>query len=392
VSSDLWSELFEADPHAAYGRLRRECPVLPIELPTGATGWLVTRYDDVRQALTNPRLSKGGMLSPVGYRGVLPEPVQNALAQHVLTRDPPDHTRLRRLVSAGFTARRTEALRPRVQQITDELLDGVDGRDRVDLIDALAFPLPMQVICELIGVPAADRNSFRHWSNIAVSGNVANADVPAAFVALLGYVRELIAAKRADPGDDLLSALIAVSDEGDKLTGDELTSTVFLLLIAGHETTVNLIGNGTYLLLTQREQWDRLLAEPELLPGAVEEFLRYESPVQVTTHRMATAGVELGGRVIPAGATVVVSLRSANRDEARFADPDRLDITRRDSTHLAFGHGIHYCLGAPLARLEGQVAIGSLLRRYPKMRLADEGAAWRPGILMHGLSALPVHL
>ena len=392
MSTELYSRLFEADPHPAYEELRRESPVRPIALPTGATGWLVTRYDDVRQALTDPRLSKGGMLSPVGFRPPLPEAARAALTQHVLTVDPPDHSRLRRLVSAAFTARRTEALRPRVQEITDGLLDGMAGREQVDLIDELAFPLPIQVICELVGVPLADRASFRHWSNIVVSGQLTDENVPAAFLALLGYVRELTAAKRAEPADDLLSDLIAVSDEGDRLTGDELTSMVFLLLIAGHETTVNLIGNGAYLLLTHPDQRDRLRAEPDLLPAAIEEFLRYESPVQVATHRVTTADVDLGGAVIPAGHTVVVSLLSANRDEARFPDPTRFDIARRDSGHVAFGHGIHYCLGAPLARLEGQIALGTLLRRYPEMGLADDKIDWRPGVLMHGLARLPVTL
>jgi len=389
----LFSPEFIDDPHAGYEVLRRESPVRPIELPTGVTGWLVTRYDDVRRALADPRLSKGGLTSPAGYTE-LPADIQAGLSRHMLTADPPDHTRLRRLVSAAFTARRIEALRPRIQKITDELLDAIAGHDQLDLIDEFAFPLPLQVICELLGVPMADRTSFRTWSNIIVAGTTAREQLPGAMASMLGYLRDLIADKRGQPADDLLSALIAVSDEGDRLSRDELTSTMFLLLLAGHETTVNLIGNGVYLLMTHRDQWDRLRAEPALLSAAIEEFLRYESPVHMATFRVATAEFELGGQVIRAGQPVLVSLLSANRDDGRFAEPGRLDITRQHNPHLAFGHGLHHCLGAPLARIEGQVAFGSLLRRYPALRLAEQDGppSWRPGHLMHGLARLPVTL
>ncbi|HKS99239.1 MAG TPA: cytochrome P450 [Rugosimonospora sp.] len=393
VQDDLFHRLFEAEPHGEYARLRREGPVHPIALPTGATAWLVTRYPDVRRALADPRLSKGGIVSPIGYLPGLPPEIHAGVARHMLTTDPPDHTRMRRLVAAAFTPRRVESLRPRIEQITGELLDRVAGRERFDLIDELAFPLPIRVICELIGVPPADQGSFREWSNVLVAGMAAREQLPAANRSMLGYVHGLIEAKRAEPADDLLSALIAVRDEGDQLSGPELTSTVFLLLIAGHETTVNLIGNGAYLLLTHPEQWDRLRARAdELLPGAVEEFLRYESPVQTATYRVTTEEVELGGVRIPAGQPVLISLLSANRDEEQFADAGRFDVAREPGPHLAFGHGIHFCLGAPLARLEGQVAFRALLTRYPMLRLAEPDAdpVWRPGTLMHGLAALPV--
>ncbi len=391
TQADLFSQLFTADPHATLAALRRESPVRPIALPTGVTGWLVTRYADVRQALTDPRLSKGGLVSPVGYAVALPDEVQRGANRHVLSVDPPDHTRLRRLVASAFTVRRVEALRPRVQEITDGLLDAIDGRDRFDLLDELAFPLPMRVICELLGVPLADWDAFRAWSNVLVAGMARRDELPAAYASMVGYIRELIRAKRGAPGDDLLSALIQARDEGDRLTEDELSSTVVLLLIAGHETTVNLIGNGTYLLLTHRDQWDRLRAAPELLPDAVEEFLRYESPVQSATYRIATAELELGGQIIAAGQPVLISLLSANRDDARFARPQHFDIGRTVNPHLAFGHGIHFCLGAPLARLEGQVAFASVLARFPGLRLAVPAGelAWRPGALMRGLTALP---
>jgi cytochrome P450 len=395
TGADLYRGLFEGDPHEVYAQLRADSPVRSIVLPTGATCWLVTRYDDVRRALADPRLSKGGIVSPVGYRppDVSPE-ILAGTQRHMLTTDPPEHARLRRLVAAAFTMRRVETLRPRIQEITNELLDAMAGQDSIDLVNALAFPLPIRVICQLLGVPAADQDSFRAWSSILVAGIHARDELPGAFGNMHGYIRDLIEIKRANPGDDLLSALLAVSEDGDRLTRDELTSTVFLLLIAGHETTANLIANGAYLLLSQRKQWDLLCVRPDLLPGAVEELLRYESPVHCATHRVATSDVVLGGQLIPAGATVLVSLLSANRDEQHLPDAGHLDVTRPATPHVAFGHGIHFCLGAPLARLEGQVAFGSLLARYPRLRLAEPHTPpeWRPGALMHGLASLPARV
>ena len=395
TAADLYRGLFEGDPHEVYAQLRADSPVRAIVLPTGATGWLVTRYDDVRQTLADSRLSKGGIVSPVGYRppDVSPE-ILAGTQRHMLTTDPPEHARLRRLVAAAFTMRRVEKLRPRIQEITDELLDAMAGQDWIDLVTALAFPLPIRVICQLLGVPAADQNSFRAWSTSLVAGIDARDELPGAFANMHGYIRDLIEIKRANPGDDLLSALLAVSEDGDRLTRDELTSTVFLLLIAGHETTANLIANGAYLLLSRREQWDLLCVRPDLLPGAVEELLRYESPVQCATHRVATTDVVLGGQLIPAGATVLISLRSANRDEQHLPGTGHLDVSRAATAHVAFGHGIHFCLGAPLARLEGQVAFRSLLARYPRLRLAEPQTppVWRPGALMHGLASLPVRV
>jgi cytochrome P450 len=316
------------------------------------------------------------------------------MGQHMLNVDPPDHTRLRRLVSAAFTVRRIEALRPRIEQITDELLDAMAEQDVLDLIDAFAFPLPIQVICELLGVPVADRDSFRAWTNAIIGGVSARDELPAAAEGLVRYLRDLVRAKRAAPADDLLSALVGVRADRDQLTEDELTSMGFLLLIAGHETTVNLIGNAVYALLNHPDQLARLRAEPALLPAAIEEFLRYESPVETSTFRIATEPVEIAGQVIPAGHTVLIGLLSANHDDTRFPDPDRLDVTRQDYPHLAFGHGIHHCLGAPLARLEAKVALGRLLPRHPAIRLAvpSHEVTWKPGTLIRGLTTLPVHL
>jgi cytochrome P450 len=315
----------------------------------------------------------------------------------MLSADPPDHTRLRRLVSAGFTARRVERLEPRIAALAGELLAGMSGD--VDLIDTYAFPLPIQVICELLGVPSADRDSFRTWSNTVVTGSLTGnptlAEAVRATVSeMVGYITELLADKRRRPGDDLLSALLNVREEGDQLTENELVSMVFLLLIAGHETTVNLIGNGMYLLLTHPDQLDTVKRDRGRLPGAIEEFLRYEPPVKTSTVRITSEPVSLGAVTIPAGEPVLISLLSANRDDAVYAGADRFDIARRDAGHLAFGHGIHFCLGAALARLEGRIAIGALLDRFPDVRLAvaPEELSWRPGLLIRGLATLPVHL
>ncbi|KWX05158.1 cytochrome P450 [Carbonactinospora thermoautotrophica] len=387
-----FSPQFKANPHPTYAALRDHDPVRRVTLPSGLPAWLVTRYEDVKAVLADPRLSKDVRRFPDPGRYLVAADLRETISRHMLNADPPDHTRLRKLVSKAFTPRRVEALRPRVQQITEELLDRMAPLGRVDLIDAFAFPLPVTVICELLGVPVEDRDEFRVWSNVIIEGVGAGDRFESAVRAMDKYLRELVEAKRRSPGDDMLSDLIAAREEGDRLSEGELTSMAFLLLVAGHETTVNLIGNGVYLLLTHPDQLALLRSDPGLLPSAVEEFLRYEGPAETSTLRFATEPIEIGGVTIPAGEVVLVALASANRDGRRFADADRLDITRGDSQHLAFGHGIHYCLGASLARLEGQVAIGELLARFPDLALAvpPEELAWRPGTLIRGLRELPV--
>ncbi|GAA2678360.1 cytochrome P450 family protein [Actinoplanes palleronii] len=403
---DLGDPAFQADPHPSYASWRGTGPVRRARLPSGLEAWLITRYDDARRALTDPRLSKKSFPMGSGQAGggsrtagtappaAMGPGIGAAISKHMLAVDPPDHTRLRRLVSAAFTGRRIEALRPRIEQIAAELLDGIEKEKKVDLIDAFAFPLPIQVICELLGVPAEDRDDFREWSNAVVAGSQAGPKLGPAIEAMVGYIHTLLAERRAKPGDDLLSGLIQVRDAEDRLTEEELSSMVFLLLVAGHETTVNLIGNGAYLLLRDRAEWERLGADRGLLPGAIEEFLRYEGPVETATFRVATEDVEIGGVTIPAGDPVVVSLLSANRDTDQYPDADELRLDRPNSHHLAFGHGIHYCLGAPLARLEAQIAFTALLDRHPDLRLdiPAEDLRWRPGLLLRGLEELPVSL
>jgi cytochrome P450 len=308
----------------------------------------------------------------------------------MLTADPPDHTRLRALVAAEFTPRRTAALRPRVQDFADRLIDGFAPRGRAEFMAEFAGQLPALVIAELLGVPAADRDRFRAWAQDFMRPTEDPAQ-QAAIAGLRAYLDRQVELKRAALGEDLISSLITSRAE-DRLTDEELRGTAFLLLVAGHETTVNLLGNGMLALLRHPDQLELLRARPELIPDAVEELLRYDSPVERTTSRFAAQELRLGGTVIPEGSVVLAALGSANRDEAVYPDADRLDVTRAPRRHLAFGHGIHFCLGAPLARLEAQIAFETLLRRLPDLALAvpAEQLTHRPSFLVRGLNTLPV--
>jgi cytochrome P450 len=384
---------FYQDPREVYALLRERGQVREVVQPTGMPGWLVTSYDDARALLADPRVSKDYRraveLLPPDAAGQFASP----LRAHMLSTDPPDHTRLRKLVTKAFTSRTVEGLRPRIEQVATGLLNTMPAGGTVDLVGAYALPLPIVVICELLGVPVADRDRFRDWTLTFVADTTPEA-LDEATRQMAAYLAALIEDKRAHPGDDLASRLVQVSDDGDQLSSRELLSMLFLLLVAGFETTVNLIGNGVLALLRHPAQLALLQSDPALLPGAVEEFLRYEGPVNIATIRFTTEPVGVGGTVIPAGQFVLISLLAANRDERQFADPDRLDITRPPGAHLAFGHGIHHCLGAPLARLEGQIAIGALLRRFPGLALAAEPGdlRWRDSTLMRGLHELPVRL
>ncbi|GAA1271397.1 cytochrome P450 [Saccharothrix xinjiangensis] len=396
--STMLDEEYSADPHAYHARLREERAATEVVLPRGTKAWLITRYEDARAALADPRFAKHHehLQRVMEVSTTNPDDngaLEQSLVRHMLNMDPPDHTRLRKLVTKAFTARRVEQLRPRVQEITDGLLDAAQGAaGPVDLVDVLAFPLPITVICEMLGVPMEERDDFRAWSNTLVSDSDP-AEIETAGKAMGAYLFGLVEHKRANPGDDFFSALVHASEDGDQLDQGELIAMAFLLLVAGHETTVNLIANGVYHLLRHPDQLARLRADRSLLPGAVEEFLRYESPVNYATFRYSTEDVEVGDVVIPKDSLVLVSLLSGNRDGSKFPDADRFDITRQTSGHLAFGHGIHFCLGAPLARLEGEIAVGALLDRFDLEPAEDlEGLAWRPGTLIRGLVSLPVNL
>jgi len=383
-------EEFTRDPYPVYAALRARGPVHRVRIPEGTHAWLVVGYEAGRTLLADQRLSKQwAKASPaLGVTKV-------SAGTSMLSSDTPDHTRLRKLVAREFTPRRMEQLTPRVQEMTDELLDRMLAAPdrRADLVESLSYPLPMNVICELLGVPFLDRTAFREWSNQAVSSvDVSKRD--SSTRAMAAYLTGLLQDKRARPGDDLMSALIHTADEdGDRLSADELMGMAWLLLVAGHETTVNLITNGVHNLLAHPDQLAALRADFGLIDNAVEEILRFEGPVETPTYRFTTEPVDIGGTVIPGGGELVlVAMSDANRDPARYPDAARFDITRDARGHIAFGHGIHYCLGAPLARIEARVAIRSLLERCPELRLTADPATldWRTGILMRGPLSLPV--
>ncbi|WP_371784832.1 cytochrome P450 family protein [Streptosporangium subroseum] len=394
TSRDPFTAVRDGEREAIYAELTAQGPVHPVTMPTGRTAWLITGHAEARRLLSDPRLVKGGWENGV-YARMLPEHVARGVHTHMLMSDPPDHTRLRKLVTSAFTRRRVEKTAPRVRETTDELLAALDGDESADLITALAYPLPIGVICELLGIPPESRADFRNWSTPLVAPGIFSfEEYEAAAIAILDFTRELIKDKRRVPQDDLLSDLIAARDGEERLTEDELTSMVFLLVIAGHETTVNLIANGVRALLTHPDQLALLRADPALLEPAIEELLRYDGPVQNTLPYWTAEPIEVGGTTIAAGEIVVVSLNAANRDPAQFPRADRLDVTRQETGHTAFGHGLHYCVGAPLARLEARVAIGTLLDRFPALRLdAPADSLTRvPSMIMNGLAGLPVRL
>jgi cytochrome P450 len=396
-----WGAYDRDDPFPLFAEVRDLGAVHAVTLADGHDAWLVVRYAECRAALNDPRLSKdlhaalasGGEVVAEG----LPGP---AFARHMLVVDPPDHTRLRRLVAAAFSVRRIEALRPHVQAIVDDLLDAVAARGpetEVDLVASFALPLPLTVICELLGVPSIERASLGDELT-AMLAPTSTADEFAVAKRASDIVVEklttLVLAKKEDPGDDLVSALIAARDGDERLNQQELLSTIFQLIVAGHDTTASLIGNSVVALLRQPDQLAALRADRDKISTAVEEFLRYDAPVPHSTFRYALEPISLGAVTIPAGAQVIINLASANRDPDKYTRPEALDIDRTDTRHLAFGHGIHFCLGAPLARMEGQLALNSLLRRFPELRLAGSAAAlhWGhgDGLVLRGLTALPV--
>ena len=382
----------KADPYPLYGHLRQRGLV---RSPLGV--FAAADHATVASVLRDRRFSS----SPVHQRGYRPpsyppgDPRAGLPAESLLTMDPPDHTRLRRLVAGAFTPRAIAGLEPWIREVADRLLSAADGAAGFDLIDALAFPLPIAVICHLLGVPAEDRAQFRAWGHDVAAtldpqtAATARAQTRASELALTGYLRDLVGERRANPDDSILSALIAAEDEGDRLSSDEVVSTALVLLIAGFETTVNLIGNGAVALLGDPDSWDRLRQDPALIPAAVEEMLRYDSPVQLTS-RIATEDVEVGGTVIAAGRAVLVSIGGANRDPGVFEQPDEFRIDRPDpGRHLSFSLGTHHCLGPSLARLEGRIAIEELTRRYPALALAAPPAR-RSLLVLRGFESVPV--
>ncbi|MVU83015.1 cytochrome P450 [Nocardia sp. ET3-3] len=388
---------FYQRPHLAYDELRGRGPAHFVRFPDGGTGWLVTDYEAAKAAFLDPAISKE--LKSEGARAALAgDGGQTAGAMFgdmMLFYDPPEHTRLRTLVNRAFSSRAVRELAPRISDIADALLADLaaDAAAEQDLLDRYAFPLPILVICELLGVPAGERDNVRAWSTTLVSEGESAEARGAAVGMFLAYVDQLIRAKSAAPADDLLSELISVSEDGDKLSHRELISMVFLLLIAGFETTVNLISNAAAILMSDNAVRAALVQDPDRMADFVEEVLRFESPASEGTFRYTTVPVTLGGVEIPAGQRILISMAAADRDPARFPDPHTIDLDRADKSHLAFGYGVHRCVGAPLARMEGGIALTRLLAAYPDLELAANAElTWRKSLIVRGLTGLPVRL
>ncbi|MGZ6368887.1 MAG: cytochrome P450 family protein [Ktedonobacteraceae bacterium] len=396
---DVTSANFKTNPFPFYAQLRAEAPVFPvtISMPTKQRAWLITRYSDVQDVLKDARFAKNprNAMSPeqLKKRPWIP-PMFKPLEQNMLDLDSPDHTRLRALVHKAFTPRLIEQMRDEIQALTNELLDTAEPKGSMDLIADFALPLPLTIIGRILGVPAKDNNKFHHWTKTLLSAgtNTNYVVLIPTIMRFMGYLKKLIRARRANPKDDLITALVQAKDGSDKLSGDEVLAMIFLLLIAGHETTVNLIGSGSLALLEHPDQLEKLRCEPAIIKPAIEELLRFVCPVEMATERYAREDIMIAGKTIPRGELVLAVIGSANRDANYFDNPDSLDITRENNKHLAFGLGAHYCLGAPLSRLEGQIAISTLIRRMPNLRLSidPDQIRWRGGIILRGLEALPV--
>ena len=396
---DLTTDAFKANPYPIYARLRKESPVYQTKGFRNQQSWLLTRYDDVSDLLRDDE-----RFAKKAANAMTPEQLKKApkipgifapLTNNLLFLDPPDHTRLRSLVHQAFTPRRVERMREETQALTHQLIDDMKQRGgALDFIKHFALPLPITIIGRILGVPEKDNDKFHKWTQdfVSVQGGLGDLLKMASIFRLMRYLRGMIKQRASDPQDDLTTALVQVQEEDDRLTEDEVLAMLFILLSAGHETTVNLIASGTLALLQHRDQWELLGGDPQLIRPAIEELLRFVTPAEMSTERYAKRDVDVAGVTIPRGALVLGVIASANRDEAYFDKPDVLDITRSKNKHLSFGQGIHYCVGAPLSRLEGTIAINTLIERIPDLQLAvpTEQLKWRSNFILRGLKELPV--
>ncbi|MET0404803.1 MAG: cytochrome P450 [Cystobacter sp.] len=388
------------NPYPIYARLRSDSPVAILHRPLMGKAFILSRYEDVNRAFTDPRLAnnrRNATNAPDPMDRWFVPALFKAFGNNLLATDAPDHRRLRDLVHKAFTPRRVEDLKGLVERIVTDLLDAALKKPSVNLIADFALPLPLTVISVMMGVPEEERLDFHHWTASLLEGVTSATGMfsqfPNAF-RMERFFRKLIRLRREQPGDDLLTALVQAEEKGDRMSENELISMIFLLLLAGHETTVNLIGNGTLALLQHPEQFQRLHREPDLIGSAVEELLRFTNPVVQPSDRYAREDITLHGTVIPKGSVVLPLVASANRDEQAFSGADQLDLGRTPNRHLAFGMGVHYCLGAPLARLEGKIALQALVQRFPRMKLAlpEQRLEWRGTVGLRGLKQLPVQL
>jgi cytochrome P450 len=398
IALNLADRVFKADPFPVYARLRAETPICQIATASGATAVFVTRYADVSALLKDKRFVKdpANALTPQQLAGQRRIPgFLSPLTRNILALDDPDHARLRRLVQAVFTPRRIAALEVQVVAASSALIQTLQNRSSFDLISDYALPLPVKVISDLLGVPDADQARFASWSHALIKiGSIspigAILQMPGV-LSFLRYLKRLIDMKRANPAEDLISALVGQNQE-DAISADELMAMIAILLSAGHETTTNLIGNGMLTLMRHPAAREELLAKLHLIASSIEEMLRFEGPVEMSTHRYASQDIELGGIIIPQGSTVHGIIASANRDDRQFGNPSEFDIARNPARHLTFGEGGHYCLGASLARIEGRVAFAHLLDQFPKLRAAvpENQLRWRPNMVLRGLERFPV--
>jgi cytochrome P450 PksS len=401
MTLNLAAPELRANPYPTYQHLRKNDPLITIQHFMFGTSYLITRYDDAVQVFKDPRFSNDRRKVQTGGPSIIDRLMPKLMVSFqngMLSVDDPDHRRLRDLVHKAFTPRMIEKMNDKMEQISNGLLDKMVGKATVDLVHDFALQVPLTIISDMMGVPEKDRAKFHEWSaefleSISSLGWRTVTQLPNIY-RMVKFFRRLVALRVADPQDDLITGLVRAEQDGDRLSEDELVSMIFLLLLAGHETTVNLIANGTLAFMEHPDQLQKLQQNPALMDSAIEEILRYTNPVEQIAPRWVTEDVELHGQVIPRGSTILVSTASANRDESVFENADTFDITRQPNRHLAFGLGVHYCLGAPLARMEGKIALKALLDRYPHLHLAvpSDDLQWRGAVNVRGLKALPVHL